>query len=192
MKKLKKLGILSKRIIICHILHTWLLFNVELEALWSDICTSMFIPFPKRFRIFTTQRRKSFEIIVGKGENAGNQHFLLFPQFFSYLSKKNIWKKKRKSTALWDAENCPKGFVHIILPRLHRLTWVDTFCCCIKLAFLGVLHISFLLVFIRNKNLQTCEPKYIALSCLSITDLYSLLTWNCCRVWHDIQVWITQ
>ena len=25
---------------------------------------------------------KSFENIVGKGENAGNQHFLLFPQCF--------------------------------------------------------------------------------------------------------------
>ena len=25
-------------------------------------------------------KRKSFENIVGKGENAGDQHFLLFPQ----------------------------------------------------------------------------------------------------------------
>ena len=26
--------------------------------------------------------RKSFENVVGKAENAGNQHFLLFPQYF--------------------------------------------------------------------------------------------------------------
>ena len=26
---------------------------------------------------------EAFENIVGKGENAGNQHFLLFPQYFS-------------------------------------------------------------------------------------------------------------
>ena len=30
---------------------------------------------------------ESFENIVGKGENAGNQHFLLFPAMFSNLSQ---------------------------------------------------------------------------------------------------------
>ena len=30
----------------------------------------------------TTLRKKPFENIVGKGENAGNQHFLFFPQCF--------------------------------------------------------------------------------------------------------------
>ena len=29
-----------------------------------------------------TLEEKAFENIVGKGENAGNQHFLLFPQYF--------------------------------------------------------------------------------------------------------------
>ena len=35
----------------------------------------------------------AFENIVGKGENAGNQHFLLFPIMFSTLLKTNfnIW-----------------------------------------------------------------------------------------------------
>ena len=28
------------------------------------------------------REKEAFENIVGKGENAGNQHFLLFPQFF--------------------------------------------------------------------------------------------------------------
>ena len=30
---------------------------------------------------FDAQRKKPFENIVGKGENAGYQHFLLFPQY---------------------------------------------------------------------------------------------------------------
>ena len=30
----------------------------------------------------TTLKKKSFENTVGKGENVGNQHFLLFPQCF--------------------------------------------------------------------------------------------------------------
>ena len=33
-------------------------------------------------RFLTTFRKKTSEDIVGKGENAGNQHFLLFPQCF--------------------------------------------------------------------------------------------------------------
>ena len=33
-------------------------------------------------RLLTTLGRKPLENIVGKGENAGNQHFLLFPQCF--------------------------------------------------------------------------------------------------------------
>ena len=35
-----------------------------------------------------TLKKKSFENIVGKGENAGNQHFLLFPQCFLPIPKR--------------------------------------------------------------------------------------------------------
>ena len=34
--------------------------------------------------------KKPDEIFVGKGENAGNQHFLLFPTMFSTNPKKNF------------------------------------------------------------------------------------------------------
>ena len=38
---------------------------------------------------FTTLRNGPFENTEGKGENAGNQHFLLFPQYFlPYLKQK--------------------------------------------------------------------------------------------------------
>ena len=37
---------------------------------------------PHKTRLLTTLGEKPFEKIVGKGENAGNQHFLLFPQCF--------------------------------------------------------------------------------------------------------------
>ena len=38
-----------------------------------------------------TLRKKSFENIERKGENAGNQHFLLFPQYFlKYQSEKSF------------------------------------------------------------------------------------------------------
>ena len=38
--------------------------------------------FTTQSRPLTTPRKKPFENIFGKGENAGNQHFLLFPQCF--------------------------------------------------------------------------------------------------------------
>ena len=37
-----------------------------------------------------TLGKKPFENIVGKGENAGDQHFLHFPQCFSTISKTKI------------------------------------------------------------------------------------------------------
>ena len=40
------------------------------------------------FVLLTTLSKKSFENIVGKGENAGNQHFLLFPPCFQSYPKK--------------------------------------------------------------------------------------------------------
>ena len=42
-----------------------------------------------------TQGKKPFENIVGKEENAGNQHFLLFPQcFLQYQRQKAILNLK--------------------------------------------------------------------------------------------------
>ena len=38
----------------------------------------------------TTLKKNSFENIVGKGESAGNQHFLLFPQCFLPRPKPNF------------------------------------------------------------------------------------------------------
>ena len=43
--------------------------------------------FTTQSRFLTTLIKKHFENIVGKGENAGNQHFLLFPQCFLPFSK---------------------------------------------------------------------------------------------------------
>ena len=40
-----------------------------------------------KFRLVMTLKKKAFENIVRKGENAGNQHFLLFPQCFLSFSK---------------------------------------------------------------------------------------------------------
>ena len=42
----------------------------------------MFKPFPSDACFFMTLGKRTFENLMGKRENAGNQHFLLFPQGF--------------------------------------------------------------------------------------------------------------
>ena len=39
-------------------------------------------PITTQSRLLTPLEKKAFENIVGKGENTGNQHFLLFQQCF--------------------------------------------------------------------------------------------------------------
>ena len=41
-------------------------------------------------RLLTTLKKKALENTVGKEENAGNQHFLLFPTVFSSLPQREI------------------------------------------------------------------------------------------------------
>ena len=43
---------------------------------------------PKRSRLLTTLRKNPSKNIVGKGENTGEQHFLLFPQCFLPILKR--------------------------------------------------------------------------------------------------------
>ena len=53
-----------------------------------------FYLFTTQFRFLTTLKQKVFENIVGKGENAGNQHFLLLPQcFLLYLREKSSFQQ---------------------------------------------------------------------------------------------------
>ena len=60
-------------------------------AEWSSVTKEFnaFNPLPHSPDFQRPPRKKPFENIVGKGENAGNQHFLLFPQcFLSYQRQK--------------------------------------------------------------------------------------------------------
>ena len=49
---------------------------------------TMIYLFTTRSRHLMTLKKKSFENILGKGENAGNQHFLLFMQCFLPIPKR--------------------------------------------------------------------------------------------------------
>ena len=45
--------------------------------------------------VFTTMKKKPYENIVGTGENAGNQHFHLFPQCFLPFPNQHFIFKSR-------------------------------------------------------------------------------------------------
>ena len=62
--------------------------------LWGSVIIRLGFVFTNKTEPFTTQsillttlRKKPSENIVGKGENAGKQHFLLFPQCFLLFTK---------------------------------------------------------------------------------------------------------
>ena len=44
--------------------------------------------FPTQSRLLTTPKKEPFDNSVGKGENAGNQHFLLFLQYYLPIPKR--------------------------------------------------------------------------------------------------------
>ena len=55
------------------------------------VTNSLFYLFATLSRLLTTLKKKALENAVGKGENAGGQHFLLFPQcFLLYKAKKTF------------------------------------------------------------------------------------------------------
>ena len=47
-------------------------------------------PIPTQWHILTCLGKKPFQNIVGKGENAGNQHFHLFPQCFLHYQRQKL------------------------------------------------------------------------------------------------------
>ena len=52
---------------------------------------SIFELFTFQSQLITTLTKNAWENTVGKGEDAGNQHFLLFPQCFLFYQ----WEKDR-------------------------------------------------------------------------------------------------
>ena len=67
-------------------------------------------PSPTQSRILTTLKKKSFENIVGKRENAGNQHFVLLPQCLQSFPETNLnfWSTFILSSAKAFNLNLPK------------------------------------------------------------------------------------
>ena len=62
-----------------------------LKPFFYSVCSIQ--PFTTQSPLLMTLAKKPFENIVGKGENAGNQHFLLFPQcFLPILYRISIFK----------------------------------------------------------------------------------------------------
>jgi hypothetical protein len=60
-----------------------------------DLNLNQSLLFTTQFRLLTTLKHRAFENIVGKEENAGKQHFFLFPQcFLLYKRKKTLFKQQ--------------------------------------------------------------------------------------------------
>ena len=66
--------------------------------------------------VITTPKQKAFEIIVGKGENAGNQHFFPFPTMFSYLLDTKITVKVKPGKSFAFAYNLVQSTILLFNP----------------------------------------------------------------------------
>ena len=58
-------------------------FSILIEGILSKVKENLLLQiqlFTTQSRLLTTLGKEAFKNIVGKGENAGSQHFLLFPQ----------------------------------------------------------------------------------------------------------------
>ena len=79
-------------------------------------------------------RKKPFENIVGKKENAGNQHFLLFPQcFLSYKRQLQHFEYHLSSANVFDLGkpkilSSSKGLKLVIVRLRVRCYLTDDFC----------------------------------------------------------------
>ena len=71
-----------------------------------------------------TLEKKTFENIVGKGENACNQHFLLFPQCFFYLSQNRFqfFSHKRYGHIVYKKEYKKEKFCRVLWLQSILLT----------------------------------------------------------------------
>ena len=69
----------------CPAINSRFSFLREIET--ESICCC-FSPLYHTITTITTLKKQAFENIVEKGENAGNQHFLLFPQSFLPVPKR--------------------------------------------------------------------------------------------------------
>ena len=73
-------------------------------------CSGKGLLFTTQSRFLKIQGKEPLEKVVGKGENAGNQHFLLFPQcFLSYWQQISIFLFTFKLLSVWTS---PK-FCHL-------------------------------------------------------------------------------
>ena len=82
--------------------------------------------------------KKLFKIIVGKGENAGNQHFLLFPQCFLPFKKCSVFHSHLfchlQMLFIWTSQNfcclvksCLHLKVHLSLSNTARFLFYYNF-----------------------------------------------------------------
>ena len=75
----------------------------------------MFVLSTTQLRLLMTLHKKPFENIEGKGENAGNQHFLLFPQCLLPFPKQiSLFKSHLFSRLLMLSILTNPNFCHLV------------------------------------------------------------------------------
>ena len=101
------------------------------------------------------KKKKTLENIVGKGENAGNQHFLLFPQcFLPFLKQSSVSESHLLSSA--NAFNLDKSKI-LLFGRVNPFPH-NTFCRPWETSLLKTLWEKEKLLVTSNFSFSQCFP----------------------------------
>ena len=84
---------------------TWYCVEKGLQINTETLLCSIDLAFTKKSRVLMNLGGKPLEYIVGKGENAGNQHFLLFPPCFLHDQRQNHHLTLNLICQFWTANN---------------------------------------------------------------------------------------
>ena len=119
--------------------------QILLKALWQKekmlVISIFFHPIKDKFHhltlyhtipTFMTPIEKAFENIVGKGENAGNQHFLLFPQCFLSFTKQISNFQSPLVCRLYNAFNLNQSKILLFFKELNNIKIVICKCKCFQ------------------------------------------------------------
>ena len=134
-----------------------------------------------------TLRNRPFENILGKEENAGNQHFLLFPECFLVFKKRNFifWVSWSLSSA--NAVNLDrseefgkelKSFFFLILSEMWCNRKHPKCCFQLGLYWVGIYHLH---LEVSVQTLQTSKGIFEPFTALQNSNL--CLKW-CSFLWH--------
>ena len=137
-----------------------------------------------------TLKKRSFENIAGKGENAGKQHFLLFPKyFFPFQRQISVFKSLILSANAFNLDRSEiLSFGKELKCRLQFVPiWTSLKFCHLVMSLLAFVFSSSCFLSIVKQVKVSMSSKYILMAVEnSLEKNQMLVTWNTSFFSHSV------